>query len=67
MNKKIISIVIPAYNEEKNVENIYHEIKKCCANLEKKYSLEIIFVNDGSLDSTWEKIKKISEKDKNVK
>jgi len=67
MNKKIISIVIPAYNEEKNVENIYYDIRKFCKNLENKYTLEIIFINDGSLDETWEKIKKISKKDKDVK
>ncbi len=59
-----LSIVIPAYNEEKNIDPLYNEIKK---NIPRKTTFEIIFVNDGSFDDTLLKIKKISIKDKNVK
>lgn len=58
-----ISIVIPLYNEEENVEELYFEIKKNVSDLD----YEIIFVDDGSKDKTWEKIKKISNLDKNIK
>ena len=67
MNKKLISFVVPAYREEKNISLFYDEFKKNFANLEKKYDYELIFVNDGSPDKTWEEILKICEIDENVK
>lgn len=48
---KKISIVIPVYNEEGNVEHITEEIKKVFS-LMQNYTYEIIFVNDGSRDET---------------
>ena len=59
-----LSIVIPAWNEEENIKPLYADILK---NLKKnKYSnYEIIFIDDGSTDSTLKEIKKL--KDKNVK
>lgn len=60
---KSISLVIPAYNEEKNIRPLYREIKKSL----KNFNYEIIFVNDGSTDDTEPIIRRISEKDKKVK
>ena len=57
-----LSIIIPAYNEEDNILPLYKEILK---NIPKKYSYEIIFIDDGSTDSTLKNIKAI--KDKNIK
>lgn len=63
--KQLLSIVIPSYNEEKNVSLIYKEIVK---NIDKnRYSYELIFVNDGSSDSTWGAIDTLAEKDVNVR
>ena len=45
---KLISIVVPCYNEEKSVPLFYDEITDVISNLELDY--EIIFVNDGSQD-----------------
>ena len=67
MNKKLISFVVPAYREEKNISLFYCEFKKTFTNLEKKYDYELIFVNDGSPDETWAEILKICEIDENVK
>lgn len=64
--KQLISLVIPAYKEEKNIPLIYNEIQKTLVSL-KKYKFEIIFVNDGSPDSTWLEIQKLWEKHKKVK
>lgn len=64
--KKRLSIVIPVYNEEKNIPLIYDALEKILASL-KKYEYEIIFVNDGSEDKTWEKIKVIHNKNPRVK
>jgi len=56
-----ISIVLPAYNEEKNIKLIYGKIKKSFENL-KKLDYEIIFVNDGSTDNTRKELMKIKDK-----
>jgi len=67
MNKKLISIVIPSYNEEKNVTLLYNELKNVLWKVINKYEYEIIYVNDGSSDNTWEEIKKLCNNDKKVK
>ena len=54
MGKKLLSIIIPCYNEEKTVETIYVAITDTMDML-PQYDYEILFVNDGSyltLDST---------------
>lgn len=52
-----ISVVVPVYNEEGNVENLYSEIKTVCE--KNGYDYEIIFVNDGSSDRTGEICRKL--------
>lgn len=51
------SVIVPAYNEEKNVARLYREIVKVMETLGGKY--EIIFVNDGSKDNTFKELKKL--------
>ena len=62
---KLISIVIPCYNEEDNIDALYDSLKKlvesksCVADTEVNlagYDWEFIFVNDGSRDLTKQKI-----------
>lgn len=67
MNKKLISFVVPAYREEKNIPLFYDEFKKTFVNLQEKYDYELIFVNDWSPDKTWEEILKLCKIDENVK
>ena len=67
MNKQLISIVIPAFNEQLNIPIIYRDLIKIWRQLSHKYSYEIIFVDDGSMDYSWQKIDEIAKKDKNVK
>ena len=70
MSKKIISIVISAYNEEGNVAELYKELivnTKQNKNLGAKYQFEYVFVNDGSSDNTLKKIKQLQKQDKDVK
>ncbi len=66
MNTGILySFVIPAYNEEKNIQQIYSQIIKL--NLHTENKIEIIFINDGSSDSTEQVITNLAEKDNQVK
>lgn len=65
-NKQLISLVIPAYKEEKNIPLLYSEIQAVLATI-KKYNFEIIFINDGSPDSTWFEIEKLCNSDETVK
>jgi len=66
MKKKLISIVTPCYNEEENVEQIYLRVKGVMNNF-YNYNYEHIFIDNCSKDRTVEILKKIAEKDKNVK
>ncbi len=52
--KKKISIVIPCYNESGNISSFYKELKSHL--LYDKYDFEIIYINDGSVDDTWDKL-----------
>ena len=57
-----ISIVFSCFNEEKCIDNIYNELKN---NLDKKYYYDLIFVNDGSIDNTKQKIIDLKNKNEN--
>lgn len=56
---KGISVVVPCFNEEDNVEILYSEILNACKNLSRTF--EIIFIDDGSTDKTFEKLKKLKQ------
>ena len=66
MGKKLLSIIIPCYNEEKTVETIYVAITDTMDML-PQYDYEILFVNDGSKDNTLNKLTGLSEMDVLVK
>jgi undecaprenyl-phosphate 4-deoxy-4-formamido-L-arabinose transferase len=51
MTKPLISIVIPVYNEQDNLETLYQRLTAVMDKLEKPY--EIILTNDGSRDNSW--------------
>lgn len=65
MKKPNLSFVIPAKDEEKSVKLLYQEIVKVVKKLGKSY--EIIFIDDGSTDKTFEELKKLHQKNKKVK
>lgn len=64
---KKISIMVPCYNEEGNVELLYEAIKKEFGNNLKKYNYEIVFIDNCSKDRTRDKLIGLCGKDKNVK
>ena len=65
MIKKSLSLIIPVFNEEGSIEKLVNEINLV---LEKNdlSDYEIIIVNDGSNDKTWDIIGEICKKDKNI-
>ena len=64
-SKLDLSVVVPLMNEEENVNLLYQAIDKVLSNLGKTY--EIIFIDDGSTDSTYEHLLKIHRRDSHVK
>lgn len=63
--KPYLSFVIPAKDEEGSVKLLYQELKEVLKKIKKNY--EIIFIDDGSKDKTFDVLKKINKKDKSVK
>ena len=60
-----ISVVIPLYNEEESLPELHTWIEKVMN--EHGFSYEIIFVNDGSTDGSWNVIENLSKKHANIK
>ena len=60
-----ISIVLPTYNEEESVKPLYDKLNSTLKKLNKKY--EIIFIDDGSSDNTYQNLLKLKKSDKNIK
>jgi len=61
---KKISFVFPVYNEEQGLDKLYSEMSKISTELEKKYIVEFICINDGSKDRSFEKLQEIHNRDK---
>ena len=60
-----ISVVIPVYNEEANIDLLYQRLSGILKDLTSQY--ELLFVNDGSSDRSIQLIKALSQKDPAVK
>lgn len=65
---KLLSVIVPCYNEEENVRDFYDEL---CRNAdffrEKQLELEILYVDDGSRDQTVCEVRKLHEEDGRVR
>jgi glycosyltransferase involved in cell wall biosynthesis len=61
---KDVSIIIPAFNEEENISVCAREIQQVLT--DANFSFEIIFVDDGSTDRTWEEMERVEKKYSNV-
>ena len=59
-----LSIVIPVFNEEKNLQPLYNSLKIVLNKIKKPY--EILFVDDGSCDASFAVLEKIQKNDKSV-
>lgn len=60
-----ISVIIPLFNEEESLPELFSWIKKVMDT--NNFTYEVIFVNDGSTDNSWNVIEKLSSENKEVK
>ncbi|CAN5454807.1 glycosyltransferase family 2 protein [soil metagenome] len=60
-----ITIIIPVYNEEKNIDLLYSRLSKVCQGITTSY--ELLFVNDGSADSSLDMLKQLSLADPHIR
>jgi polyisoprenyl-phosphate glycosyltransferase len=67
MEKKLISVVTPCFNEDGNIVEVYSQVKRIIENQLPEYEYEHIFIDNASTDNTIELLKGIAKTDKNVK
>jgi glycosyltransferase involved in cell wall biosynthesis len=60
-----LSVVIPLYNEDESIAELYDWIRQVME--QQGFSYEVIFVDDGSTDNSWQILENLSEKDSRVK
>lgn len=60
-----LSVILPAYYEEENIQFIHEQISGL--DLKEVKLLEMVFVDDGSADATFEEVKKLAKKDSRVR
>ncbi len=64
--QKLLSIVLPIFNEAENIDLIYQELTHVLKQL-NEYGYELIFVDDGSSDASWQHIVTLADQDDHVK
>ena len=64
--KKLISVMMPCYNEAENVEQAYREVRRIFENL-PQYEYEHIFIDNASTDQTVDILKKLAAEDRRLK
>lgn len=65
MGKKLVTILVPAYNEENVLNMLYDRLVKIMDSMEK-YSFEVLFINDGSKDKTLNLMQELRKKDNRI-
>ena len=64
---KLLSVIVPCYNEEENVRDFYDELFKNTSFFEKKeIEVELLYIDDGSKDKTAEEVRKLHGQDERV-
>jgi len=62
-----VSVVIPCFNEETVLPHLYWDLQVCLDRLGRKYLLEVLLIDDGSRDATWNLIREFSAKDRRIR
>lgn len=64
---RLVSIVVPVYNEEHNIDPFYRELAPVLLALEPEYRFEIVFTDNHSTDSTFDRLKELAARDSRVR
>jgi polyisoprenyl-phosphate glycosyltransferase len=65
--KKLLSIVVPVYNEEGNVRRLYDAVLAALAPLHDRYELEFVFTDNHSTDATFVELRALAAADSRVR
>jgi dolichol-phosphate mannosyltransferase len=65
MTSYCLSVIVPCYNEEESLQELYRRVSNVCHNCVGD-SYELVLINDGSKDNTWRTMCKLTETDKHV-
>ena len=64
---KLLSVIVPCYNEEENIRDFYDELFKNTPFFqEKEIEVEVLYIDDGSTDHTVAEVKKLRAEDERV-
>jgi glycosyltransferase involved in cell wall biosynthesis len=66
-NKKLISIIIPVFNEEPNIEPLYAALAPILEQLKAQYNFELLFTDNHSTDGTFEMLRRLALKDGRIR
>jgi glycosyltransferase involved in cell wall biosynthesis len=66
-NKKLVSIIVPVYNESLNIQRCYRELRDTVKELSDRFSFEILFCDNCSTDDSWQQIQSLSKSDSLVR
>lgn len=64
---KLLSIIVPVYNEEANVEPLYHAVNRTLGRIADRYRWEFVFTDNCSSDSTFERLDRLAAGDSRVR
>jgi dolichol-phosphate mannosyltransferase len=65
--RKLISIVIPVYNEEGNIFPVHAAVSKVMKELESNYDWELLFTDNHSKDRTWSEVTSLASKNERIR
>src|SRR5688572_6592820 len=65
--KKLISIVVPVYNEQGNIEPLHQTVTEVLRPVEDRYELEFVFTDNHSSDGTYAELARLAERDQRVR
>lgn len=65
--KKMISIAVPAYNEEKNLLELVERLQNVFSQLSEKYRFEVVICENGSSDNSFETLRALNSQDERIK
>lgn len=67
MSKKLITILVPVFNEEQNIEPLYEALQPVLAQLSDRYEFEILFTDNHSTDATFSAIEALASRDPRIR